>query len=199
MPRLLRYGLSLVAALGAASCASEPAGPMPPYMSPYPAGKYGYGYTEERLGAETWRVIYRGPWQELPAEAAARGVALERSASATNELVLLRAAQLAQAEKRPAFTILDRRTDTDTQRQPGGYFYDPFWPHYSPFYERSSRHPYWHAPLWNAPAYVPGHAGGRATTTLVLRFETRATPANIDAAATAERLQPVWSGRAPAR
>ncbi|MGH7005841.1 MAG: hypothetical protein ACREIP_17995, partial [Alphaproteobacteria bacterium] len=100
---------------------------------------------------------------------------------------------------KPAFTIVDRRTDTETQRQPAGYAYDPFWPHYSPLYHRFGRYPYWHAPLWTAPAYVPGHAAGRAKTTLVIRLEARATANNIDAAATALRLQQTWAGRAPAR
>jgi hypothetical protein len=144
-------------------------------------------------------MIYHGPWQELPLDSATRATALERSAAATNELALLRAAQLAQAERKPAFTIVDRRTDTDTQRQPGGYAYDPFWPRYAPLYKRGGRYPYWHAPLWSGPVFVPGHAAGRATTTLVIRFETRVTPSNIDAAATAQRLQQTWNGRAPSR
>ena len=199
MPRPLRLVLILAAALGAARCASGPAEPLPPYMSPYPAGKYGYGYTDERHGPDTWRVIYRGPWQELPTEAAARGAALERAAAATNELALLRAAELARAENKAAFTIAERRTDTDTQRQPGGYVYDPFWPHYSPLYDRPGRYPYGYAPLWSAPAFVPGHAAGRATATLVIRLAPRTAPNAIDAAATEERLQPIWRGRAPAR
>jgi len=199
MPMLTRLSLCVALTLAAAGCASGPAEPLPPYMSAYPAGKYGYGYTEERLATDTVRVIYHGPWQELPLDSATRTTALERSATATNELALLRAAQLAEAERKPAFTIVDRRTDTDTQRQPGGYAYDPFWPHYAPLYERGGRYPYWHAPLWAGPNFVPGHAAGRATTTLVLRFEPRVTPGNIDAAATAQRLRQTWSGRAPPR
>lgn len=199
MPTLLHLCFVLAAALGAARCASGPAEPLPPYLSAYPAGKYGYGYTEERLGPDTWRVIYHGPWQELPLEATQRGAALERAAVATNELALLRAAQLARAENKPAFSIADRRTDTDTQRQPAGFAYDPFWPNYSPLYERHGRYPYWHAPLWSTPAFVPGHAAGRSKTTLVIRLEPRMTPNTIDAAATEERLQQTWRGRAPAR
>jgi len=199
MPSFTRLVLLLAAALGPAGCAAGTAEPLPPYMSAYPAGKYGYGYTEERLAPDTLRVIYRGPWQELPLEAAQRSAALERVAAATNELALLRAAQLARAENKPAFRIADRRTDTDTQRQPSGYVSDPFWPHYAPLYERHGRYPYWHAPLWSAPAFVPGNAAGRATTTLVIRLEPRVTAANIDAATTEDRLQQTWRGRAPAR
>ena len=198
MPRIARWTILASSILVLASCTTAPSELAPPYMSAYPAGKYGYGYSEERLGPDTWRVIYRGPWQQLPLEAAARAAALDRAAKATNELALLRAAQLARAENKPAFTIADRRTDTDTQRQPGGYAYDPFWPNFTPVHQHG-RYPYWHAPLWTPPPYVPGNAAGKATTTLVIRMERRVTGNNVDAAETETRLEPAWRGRAPAR
>lgn len=198
MTSLARLALIAVT-VGAAACTSTPSAPLPPYMSPYPAGKYAYGYSEERLGPDTWRIIYRGPLQELPVDQAARAAALERAAAATHELALLRAAQLARAESKPAFAIVDRRTDTDTQRQPGSAAYDPFWPGASPALYRDGRYPYWHAPLWAPPVYVPGHAAGKATTTLVIRLERRVTASNVNAAETEARLEQAWRGRAPSR
>lgn len=199
MHKLARFIVIGAIAAGAAGCAVTPSEPLPPYMSAYPAGKYGYGYSEERLGTDTWRIIYRGPWQELPLEQATRAAALERGASATYELALLRAAQLARAENKPAFAVVDRRTDTDTQRQPGTYAYDPFWGNSPRAYVRDGRYPYWQAPIWQPPVYVPGHAAGKATTTLVIRVESRATPNNINAAETEARLDQTWRGRAPSR
>lgn len=189
---------AVAAALASAGCATAPAEPLPPYMSPYPAGKYGYGYGEERLTPDTWRVTYQGPWQELATEPAAQRAQIERAAMATSELALWRASQLVLANGKSAYTVIDRRTDTETQLQPAGYAVDPFWPHYS-LHDRFGRWPYWHAPLWREPAYVPGRAGGRAKTTLTVRFAAKASRETIDAAETAQRLQQVWGGRAPAR
>ena len=83
-----------------------------------------------------------------------------------------------------------------TQRTPGAYVYDPYWPRYSPLYY-GARYPYWHAPLWTPPTYVPGNAAGRSKTTLVIRLAPRVTPNTVDAANTARRLEETWAGRAP--
>ncbi|HEY7610663.1 MAG TPA: hypothetical protein VIF14_15650 [Alphaproteobacteria bacterium] len=149
-------------------------------MSPYPAAGYGYGYAEERIGPDLLRVVYYGPLR--PLDGAARGAALERAASEAADLALWRAAQLALAEGRPAFAIVERRADTETVRRPG-YFYDPWWPQHCWPYG-----PHWACRGW-PPAYYPPTAEGRARATLTVRLESRATGRNIDAAATVRRFE----------
>jgi hypothetical protein len=183
----MRSSLALSAALAAAmlsGCAATPSAPPPPLMSPYPASGYGYGYAEERIGPDLVRVVYYGPVRPLDVSAAPRGTQLDRAASAAADLALWRAAQLALAEGKPAFTVIERRADTETLRRPGGWAYDSWWPDYC--YPRYSRQ--WGCRAW-PPSYVPPIADGRARATLIVRLEGRVTPRNIDAAATFQRLE----------
>jgi hypothetical protein len=163
--------------------------PPPPLMSPYPAGGHDYGYAEERVG-DLWRVTYHGPWRALAIEPGPRSAQLDRAAAEANDLALWRAAQLTLAQRHPAFAILDRRTDTETDRRRGGWVDDPWW----------YGHPLGRRGLyrtWPTTYYVPGFAHGRARTTLTIRLERRAGPAALDAAATVRRLEPVYGQRPP--
>jgi hypothetical protein len=179
--------------LAASGCASSPSAPPPPLMSPYPAGGYDYGYAEERLTADLWRVVYHGRWRALDLDPVVRGGQLDRAAGEAADLALWRAAQLALATGKPAFSVVDRRTDTETLRRPGAFVDDP-WPYYSSYpYGRGSL---WPRP-WPATYYVPGDAQGRARATLVVRFESRVTAATIDAAATVRRIEPIYGPRPP--
>jgi len=188
----MRRGLALVAALAMPAECATPAPPPPPLMSPFPASGYGYGYAEERLGPDLVRVVYHGPLRPLDAASAARGPALDRAASEAADLALWRAAQLALAEKKPAFAVVERRADTETLRRPGGWAYDSAWPDYC--FPRYSLH--WGCRAW-PPSYIPPIADGRARATLVVRLEARTTPRNIDAAATIQRLERAYSPPAP--
>ncbi len=177
-------GAATLAAAMLAGCVAAPAPPPPPLMSAYPASGYGYGYAEERIGPDLLRVVYYGPPRPLDYDGTARGPQVERAASEAADLALWRAAQLALAESKPAFAVIERRADTETLRRPGGWAYDPWWPHYC--------YPgYWHP--WGCryapPYYVPPVADGRARATLTVRLESRVTPRTVDAAATIRRLE----------
>jgi hypothetical protein len=178
---------------GLSACSGDPLGPAPPLMSPYPAAGYDYGYAEERLTAELWRVVYHGPWRRLDLDAPLRQRQLDRAASEAADLALWRAAQLALLAGKPAFSIADRRTDTETLRRPGAFVDDP-WPYYGSYtYGRRAFGPQ----PWPASYYVPGEAHGRARATLVIRLENRATAAALDAAAAVRRLEPIYAPAKP--
>jgi hypothetical protein len=162
-------------------------------MSPYPAAGYGYGYAEERIGPNLVRVIYYGPLRPLDPAAPAREPQLGRAASEAADLALWRAAQVALAESKPAFSVVERRADTETLRRPGGWAHDPWWPDYC--YPRYSRQ--WGCRAW-PPSYVPPIADGRARATLTVRLEGRVTARNVDAAATLRRLERAYQPPAPA-
>src|SRR5262245_59958502 len=111
----MRMRLRLIALLAAAAlsgCVAVPAPPPPPLMSPYPASGHGYGYVEERIGPDLLRVIYHGPRRPFD-YAGPRGAQVDRAANEAGDLALWRAAQLAVAENRPAFAIIERRADTE--------------------------------------------------------------------------------------
>lgn len=163
-------------------------------MSPYPAAGRGYGYAEERIGPILLRVIYYGPVRPLDPAGAARGPQLDRAANEAADLALWRAAQIALADGKPAFAVIERRADTETLRRPGGWTYDPWWPDYCyPAYG-----PYWGCRSW-PPAYVPPAADGRARATLTVRLESRVTPRNVDAAAAIRRLERAYAAPAAPR
>jgi hypothetical protein len=183
--------LSALASALLSGCAATPSAP-PPLMSPYPASGYGYGYAEERIGPDLVRVVYHGPVRPLDVAAAPRGTQLDRAASEAADLALWRAAQLALAESKPAFTVIERRADTETLRRPGGWAYDPWWPDYC--YPRYSRH--WSCRDW-PPTYLPPIADGRARATLTVRLEGRVTARNVDAAATIQRLERAYRPPSP--
>lgn len=186
----IRVLLGAALLLGAAGCAADP--PPPPLMSPYPAAGYDYGYAEERLTADLWRIVYHGRWRALDLDAAIRRGQLDRAASEAADLALWRAAQLALAAGMPAFTVTDRRTDTETVRRRGAWLDDPWWG--STYYRRGLV-----VRPWPTTYYVRGEAFGRARATLVVRFERRVTGAAIDAAATVRRLDPVYGAVPPAK
>jgi hypothetical protein len=182
---------SALAVLALTGCvAVPPPPPPPPLMSPYPAGGYGYGYAEERIGPDLLRVVYYGPLRPLDYYGVQHRAELDRAAGEAADLALWRAAQLALAEGRPAFAIIERRADTETLRRPG-YFDDPWWPHHCWPYG-----PSWACGGW-PPAYYPPAAEGRARATLTVRLENRATGRNIDAAATIRRFEGAYSPPAP--
>ena len=184
----MRSSRALVAVVAAAllsGCViAPPAPPPPPLMSPYPAAGYGFGYAEERIGPDLVRVVYHGPVRPLDPAGPVRGPLLDRAAGEAADLALWRAAQIALAEGKPAFAVVERRADTETLRRPGGWAYDPWWPDACyPAYP-----PYWGCRSW-PPAYVPPTADARARATLTVRLENRVTARNVDAAATIRRLE----------
>jgi hypothetical protein len=191
LPQL--FAFLAVAAL--AGCVAAPAPPPPPpLMSPYPAAGYGYGYLEERIGPDLLRVIYHGPRRPLDV-AGPRGAEIDRAANEAGDLALWRAAQIAVAENKPAFAIIERRADTDTLNRPGGWAHDPIWPYdcYPGYWGWRSR---WRCRGWPA-TYVPPIADGRARAMLTVRLESRVTPRNVDAAATIRRMEQLYAPAAP--
>ncbi len=184
--------IAAVAALGGCVAVPVEPPPPPPLMSPFPASGYGYGYVDERLGPNLVRVVYHGPLRPVSYDGPPRQMQVDRNASEAADLALWRAAQLALAEGKPALTIIERRTDTDTRRV-GGWVYDPWWPYYGYPY------PYWR--YWGyrpwPPAYVAPAADARARATLVVRFENRGTPRTVDAAATIRRFEQAYRPPGP--
>lgn len=183
---------ALLAAAALSGCVAAPAPPPPPLLSPYPAAGYGYGYVEERIGPDLLRVVYHGPLRPLD-YASPRGTQIDRAASEAGDLALWRAAQLAMAESKPAFAIIERRADTETLNRPGGWVYDPAWPEFC--YPGSWRW-HWRCRAW-PPTYIPPIADGRARATLTVRLEPRVTPRNVDAAATIQRMERLYLPPAP--
>jgi hypothetical protein len=182
--------LLLLLAAVLSGCVGAPIPPPPPLMSPYPAAGYGYGYSEERIGPDLLRVVYHGPLRPFD-YAGPRGAQIDRAANEAGDFALWRAAQLAIAENKPAFAIIERRADTETLNRPGGWAYDPVWPgHCYPGY--------WHWRCRGWPStYVPPIADGRARATLTVRLEARVTPRNVDAAATIRRMERLYRPPAP--
>jgi len=189
----LRAALGAVLALSGAECAGVGA-PPPPYMTPYPAGGYEYGYADERLGADLWRVVYHGPWRALDLDAAPRRAQIDRAAGEAADLALWRAAQVTLAANKPAFAVVDRRTDTETHRRRAAFIDDPWWSRSYYAYGRGRFIP----PPLPSTYYVSGDAHGRARATLTIRLQDRVTGGAIDAAATVRRLEPIYGQRIPA-
>jgi hypothetical protein len=116
-----------------AGCATEPQYPL---YSPI-AVTGGFGYSEQRLPDGGYRVSYVTPRRTAYTPYA--GVEPQRSALLTlaNDMALMRAAELAQAQGYSTFRVTQRDNDANIDRQRyDGWCNDPFWyrrPYYSPY------------------------------------------------------------------
>jgi hypothetical protein len=123
---MIRVGLVL-AALLVGGCQTAPA---PPLLSPIgETGAYGYGYAERQLGPEAWEVTYVGPLRRTSAYAGSREADQIGARTQAFDLMLWRAAQIAQREGFPAFRVGDSRSHVDTRIEDYGYdpLYGPPW------------------------------------------------------------------------
>ncbi len=193
--RLARaHGVAAAALLVAAACTPlAPPPPAPPYMTAFAANGLGYGYAEEKLGPDLWRITYHGPPQRLSLDPAFRRAELERASEGAADLALWRAAQLALAERRRALVVVDRKFDRETVERPGYFAADPLWPY--PDY--GFRYRYGIPGPIASREFVPADATGRVRAVLTVRFANRAEAASLDPAATDRRLSAIWAGRVP--
>ena len=134
----------VVAALAVVLAACETT-PRPPLMSPLTeTGRAGYGYAERPIDSTTLEVTYVAPYRRssrFPVERDADAAAARAQAY---DLMLWRAAQLAEAKGYPAFRVKQSRSNVDTQIEeypyPDPWFGPPF------FAPRFYRRPYHYYP-----------------------------------------------------
>jgi hypothetical protein len=123
---MIRAGLLLISLL-LGGCETTPP---PALLSPIAGtGSYGYGYAERQVGPEQWEVTYLGPVRRTAAYAGGREADQAAARTQAFDLMLWRAAQIAQREGFPAFRVGDTRSNVDTRVEDFGYdpLYGPAW------------------------------------------------------------------------
>lgn len=114
--RSARFGLcGAVLALLAAGCSP---GPRAPLLSPIETA-HGYGYSDRSLGEARFSVSYTGPSRLASASPSQRDADTQAAQSQAFDFALWHAAQIAEANGYPGFRISDKRTDVDTDAEPG--------------------------------------------------------------------------------
>jgi hypothetical protein len=182
---VLALGVGVLGGL-MAGCAEKP---QPRVAAMVPLASTGdYGYSETAEGPDRYTVRYTTP--TLPAtEDAAYAHGLEGEKQRAYDMALLRAAQLAQAARRPAFAVEQENRDVDvTVRRdavyptyvPSPFFYGGCWrwPCYSPWYPWG---------FYDYP-YYRTRVTGRVVVDLKVRLLAEQTAEAFDTAATVERL-----------
>jgi hypothetical protein len=178
-----RLAVFIAIAALAEGCAPVPEPAAPALLVPLSVGK-SHGYEEESIGPDLARVTYHGQARRLSLHAAVAKTELDAAAEESAALALWRAAELARARGRGFVAVVERRTDTETLRIPGGYTHDSW---YAPFpYPAYGR--FYRPWAWATPAYVPPDAAGRARATLTVRFEARHQAGNRAADAIAAEM-----------
>lgn len=134
--RWLGFAGAAAIALLITGCAS---GPQYPLYSPL-ATTATFGYSEQALSSTTYRVTYIAPRRTAFSPYAGQEPQRTALLTVTNDMALMRAAELAQAHGYETFRVTQRDNDTDVKREfYDGWCNDPFWP----------RRPY--------PYYRPSH------------------------------------------
>ena len=180
-PFALPLGILLGGVL--AACSQTP---RPPLMSPI-AQVVDYGYADRDLGNDRVEVTYLGPSYRVSTWRSSRQEAVDQARAQAEELATWRAAQVALARGKPAFDIVDRRSNVEVDiRQ----HYDPYPFGWAPY--GYSHYPYYWA---RAPFYSPWPAFGsyrdayaQAEAALTVRLLDEVQPGALDARETANRL-----------
>jgi len=165
-----RPAAALFVLLAATLAACETA-PPPPLYQPREVART-YGYFEQQLSADRYRVGYSAPVERSRADdSVERRRETDGLIDLAYDLALLRAAQLAVAAGRPAFEVSERENNVqvDVRR----YYYDPVFPGPFPF-RRYGWYPY--------PYHYPYYYGPYASRDAVLGVETQMTVTMLDAA-----------------
>lgn len=111
----------LLAALAVAACQTTPP---PPLLSPIEQTR-SYGYAERQLGPGQWEVTYVGPVRRTSRFPGPREADEAAARTQVYDLMLWRAAQIAQREGYAGFRVGQSRSNVDTHVE--DYGYDPFW------------------------------------------------------------------------
>ena len=183
-------GALLVAAGLLAGCA----GPRYPLYSPVQATGT-FGFAEEQLGNDRYRVTYRAPirrgYELSPAE---RQRVAEHGIELAYDMALMRAAELALAAGAPRFDVSERRNDIDADVRVGyAYYpyYDPF--PYRPYYRHRLFHPWGYAPV----AFPEERTEVAVAVSFLLTLHRTHSAGGFDAQETLQRLRSKYPHAAP--
>lgn len=191
----LKLTVFIVLGLALDACGGVPA-PQPPLMTPL-AETRTYGYAEKTLSGGRIEVSYLGPSRRVPVARAERAIHLEDARREAEDLALWRAAQIAIARKAPAFAVLDRRVDVDTEvrRSGGGY---PFGGHGYYRYRTRGRYPFSSYPYYG---FGFRNAYAQARVRLTIGFVKKSTQGARDALAVAAQMRQKYAttGKAGAK
>jgi hypothetical protein len=177
-----------VAAVGLAGCAEAP---RPPLMSPL-AQAAEFGYSDQDLSGNRLEVTYLGPRRRVPLSHGEQATAVKAAQKQADDLALWRAAQVAQARGKPAFTVVNRHTDVEVTIRDR---YDPYpwgWPGYYPY--SWWRDPFFYPPYPPYSAYRDAYAQAQAKLTVELLDKMK--PGAHDAAATAAEMSAKYGAKA---
>jgi hypothetical protein len=190
-PRMLLLAVVVAAGATAAGCTSERQPPVAAMVAHSATGDY--GYAEEMLAADLYKVAYVSPRLRATGDDD-HGLAAEKQR--VYELALWRAAQLAKEKGYPAFAVQQESRDVDvTVRR------DPVYPVAPPvpyFFGRNCwrcgwpyGYGYWPYgwPYGYGPAYYRTQASGRIKAELTVKMLASPEPEAFDTAATEERLR----------
>lgn len=132
--RLTIACLALLLLLG--GCAS---GPQYPLYSPM-AVTGSFGFSEQALSSTSYRVTYVAPRRTAYNPYAHAEPQRTAMLNLTNDMALMRAAELAQSRGHTTFRVTQRDNDTDVKRDYyDSWCNDPFWPR-RPYYYGPSRY-----------------------------------------------------------
>jgi hypothetical protein len=123
-------------ALLIAGCAT---GPQYPLYSPL-AVTGTFGYSEQAISSSSYRVTYISPRRTSFSPYARSEPQRTYMLNLTNDMAMIRAAELAEAQGHETFRVTQRDNDSDVDRQYyHGWCNDPFWPRRPYYYSHSYR------------------------------------------------------------
>jgi hypothetical protein len=201
MAMLRPLGLALILPLFVSACVGD-APPQRPLMSPLSEAKT-FGYAEKTLAADQIEITYLAARRFVSVVHSDRQAEIARARALAEDLALWRAAQVAIARKARAFSVLNRRSDTNVALREHIYGYGGFG--YGPYRYRH-RHRYRRYGFYGGYPYDPFPIAGpsalaqvQATVTIALLARMR--KGAFDARATAARLRAKYPGamRAPGK
>lgn len=134
-------------------------GPQYPLYSPLTTTG-SFGYSERALSSTSYRVTYISPRRTAFSPHASQEPRRTQLLNLTNDMALMRAAELAQAHGAETFRVTQRDNDTDVNREYyDGWCRDPFWP----------RRPYYYYPGYYRCG-PDGYTYFQGRTTLTVEF-----------------------------
>lgn len=164
--------LALLLALALAACAQP---------TPYQPARDGYGFTQQRLEDNRYRIVFRGNSLTAP--------------QVVEDYMLYRAAEITLQSGYDYFVVADKDLDKSTQYL--ATFTDPGYPYYGPYYNRRFP-PYWYGPRFETGSLRPIERF-TATANIVLHrgAKPRDAPEAYDAREVIARLGPTIRYPAP--
>jgi hypothetical protein len=151
--------------------------------TPYQPAREGYGFTQQRLEDNRYRIVFRGNNVTPP--------------QVVEDYMLYRAAELTLEKDFDYFVVADKNLDKSTQYF--ATFNDTGFPYYGPYYSRRAPPPYWYGPRFESGTYRPIERF-TATANIVLHRGTKPedVPEAYDAREVIARLGPTIRYPAPA-